>query len=78
MCVMKVDIDIERAAEALDEGDRAGAGGAVRISRRVPLIRGQRAVDDAEYTAHDGWTGGEEKPQGMREGHDPLTDWHLG
>ena len=25
---VKVDIDVERAAEALDEGDRAGAGGA--------------------------------------------------
>ncbi len=78
MCAMQVEVEVKRTAEALDERNCAGGGGAARVPCLVQLMRGQRSIDDAEYTAHDGWTGGEEKPQGMREGHDPLTDRDIG
>ena len=40
------DVEVERTAGALDEGDRDGAGGAAHVTRLVPLMRGQRAVND--------------------------------
>jgi hypothetical protein len=53
-----MDIQIERTAKALYERHRTGRGAPVRVTSLPDLVRGQRAVDDAQHPAHHcraGW-----------------------
>ena len=52
---MEVDIQVERAAEALEQGDRAGVGRLVGKPGLLDQVGGETTVDDAEHLAHEGW-----------------------
>ena len=60
---MKVHIKIQGTAKALNERDRAGAGGFVGAPCQLDQVCGNDAIDDAQYLAHDGGPGGEQKAQ---------------
>lgn len=48
---VEVDVEVQRAAEALDQGDRAGLGRLTRKARLLDQVRGYAAIDDAEHPA---------------------------
>ena len=61
---MQMDIQVERAAETLDQGNRAGARGGGCVSGLANEVRGECAIDDAQYVAHDLGTAGVQEAQG--------------
>lgn len=75
---MKVDVEVERATEALDQGDGARLCRLVRKPGFSDQMRGQYAIDDAQHLAHDRRTAGEQKPQWQREAQHPLAHRGLG
>ncbi len=76
---MEVDVEVERRAETLDEGDgtglRAGGNGE---SGPLEEVSRDRTVDDAEHLAQYLGLGGEQETQGIGEGEHPLSDGLLG
>ncbi len=62
---MEVDVQVERAAEALNQGDRAGLGALAGKPSLPRQVGGDAAVDDGEHLAHDGRVAREQKPQGV-------------
>ncbi len=50
---MKLHVQIERAAKALNQRDRAGARHVARHVRLVDQMRGDDTVDDGKHAAHD-------------------------
>ena len=52
---------VQRAAEALDQGHRARAGRLAGKLRFVDQMGGDHTVDDAEHPAHDRGTAGEQE-----------------
>ena len=51
---VEVDVEVQGAAEALDQGDRACMGRLAGKSSLLDQVRGNASVDDAEHLAHDG------------------------
>ena len=68
-----MNVEIEGAAEALDQRDRAGVGGVLCKTRFLDKVRGDDAVDEAQHLAHDLGAGGEQEPQREREAQHPLA-----
>ena len=58
---MKVNIEIERTAKALDERHRASAGAPMRVTGSPDLVRGQCAADDPQNPTHHHRAGREQK-----------------
>lgn len=58
---VKVDVRIQRTAEALDEGDRTRTDRRVGMSRFLDQVRGNDAVDDPQHLSHDRRSAGEQK-----------------
>ena len=56
----QVNIQIQRATEPPDEGDRASLGRPTGKDRFLDQVRGETTVDDAEHPAHDGRAAGEQ------------------
>lgn len=50
---VEVDIEVQRAAEALDQCDRAGLGRLSGESRLLDHVRGDAAVNNTEHTGQD-------------------------
>ena len=71
---MKVDIEIERTAEALDGRHRTGAGAPTRVTSLPDLVGGQYAVDDPLHPAHHHRAGREQKTQRIRKAQHPLAN----
>ncbi len=71
---VKVDIQVQRGSEALDQGDRSGWGFAFRHSGLVGQMGRDRPRYYAQYLAHQLGIGGKQEAQ--RKGHcqHPLTD----
>ena len=74
----KVDVEIQRTAEALDQGDRAGLGRLTGEPGLLDQVRGDAAVDDAEHPAHDRGAAGEQETQRIRDAQHPLAHRLLG
>lgn len=70
---VKVDVEIERAAEALDEGDRAGVRAAAGEARLADEITRDAAVDDAEHAREGARVAGEQKAQREGQAQHPLA-----
>ena len=69
----KVEVQVQRAAEALDQAHRAalraGAADARLIGQPVP----DHALHDGQYRADDLWLAGEQPAQGERNAQHPLA-----
>lgn len=50
---VKVDVEVQRRAKSLDEGDCTRPGRVVCIACFLDQMRGNHAVDDAQRTPHD-------------------------
>lgn len=59
---MEVDIQIERAAEALDQGHGASLYHGICKARFMCQVRGDGSVDDAQHLSHDFGISGKQKP----------------
>ena len=68
-----MDIQIQCAAEALDQRHSASLGGGLCVAGILDEVRGDDAVDDAQYLTHDPGAGGEQEPQREREAQHPLA-----
>ena len=69
----KVNVEVQRAAEALDQRHRARVA---RLRRKACLfdqMRGNGAIDDAQYLAHDVGLAGKQEPQRERHTKYPLS-----
>ena len=75
---MEVHVQVQRAAEALDQGHRPSP----RVLPREPglgdQVRGETAVDDAERRAHDLGVVGEQEPERVRHAQHPLAHGPFG
>ena len=75
---MEVDIQIERATETLDQGDRTGLRRLAGEAGLLDQVRGDAAIDDAEHPAHDRGAAGEQEAQRIRDAQHPLAYRLLG
>ena len=76
---VQVRVEVERGAEALDEGDGAGArAGAHTQSGAAHEEGGDRPVDDAQDPGEHRGAGREQEPQRVGEREHPLADGLLG
>jgi hypothetical protein len=75
---VEVDVEVQRAAEALDQGDRTGLGRLTRKPRLLDQVRGYAAVDDAEHSAHDLGAAREQEAQRIGDAQHPLAHRLLG
>jgi len=71
-------IEVQRTAEALDRGDRAGLGRPVGMARFLDQMRSDDPVDDAQHMTHDLGPAGEQEAQGIRKTEHPLTHGLFG
>ena len=70
---VKVDVQVQRAAKALDQGHGAGLRGCLGQSRLADQVRGDGPVDDTEHGRQDGRFGGKQEAQQERHAQDPLA-----
>lgn len=75
---MEVNIEVQRTAEALDQGDRAGLGRLTEEARLPDQVRGDAAVDNAEYPTHDLRPARKQEAQRVRNAQHPLAHRLLG
>lgn len=75
---MVVDVEVERAAETLDQGDSTRTSRCMGMPRFLDQVRGNDAVDDPQHLAHDHWPAGEQEAQRKWEAQDPLAHRLLG
>jgi hypothetical protein len=76
---VEVDVEIDQAAEALDEGDGAGLWcGEVAGARDAALPGGDGADDEAADPGGPGGVAGEPQTQRLGQGQDPLTVGRAG
>lgn len=57
---VEVQIQVERAAEALNQRHCAGPGVLVSESRLLDEMRGNHAIDDPQHLAHERWPVGKQ------------------
>jgi len=69
---VEVDVEIQRTAEALDQGHGARLRPRVRQSGFPDQMRRDRPVDDAQHLAHDLRGARKQKPQCKRHTQHPL------
>jgi len=55
---VKVDVEVQRTAKALDQGNRASLGRLVRTARFLDQMRGDDTIDDTKHLPHDCWLAG--------------------
>lgn len=70
---VKVNVEVQCTAEALDQGDGTGLGRLVGIARFLDQMRGDDAVNDAQHPAHDLRPAGEQKAQLKGKAEYPLA-----
>ena len=70
---VEVEVEIQRTAEALDQGDCPGLGPRAGKPGLLDQVGGDAAVDDAEHPAHDGRAAREQQTQGIRDTQYPLA-----
>lgn len=70
---VEVEVQVHGAAEALDEGDRAGAGGTLVEMGAADQMGGETAVHDAQDFTQGPSVGGAQEPQRDGEREHPLA-----
>jgi len=70
---VKVNVQVQRAAEALDQRHRTGLARGLSESCVLHQMRGARPVHDTEHRAHGRWVRGEEVAQRKRHREHPLA-----
>ncbi len=70
---MKVDVEVERTTEALDQSDRAGSGRLVSVACFSDQMRGNDTLDDTQHTTGDLGAAGEQEAQLEWETQYPLA-----
>ena len=74
---MEVDVQIQRRAEPLDEGNCARASRLLRKAGLPDQVASDDAVDDAEHPADQCRMRGQQKPQRKRQTQHPLANRPL-
>ena len=69
---VEVHIEVQRAAEALDQRHRACPRVLAREPSLADQVRGEAAMDDAEHRAHDRRFVGEQEPKRVGHAQHPL------
>jgi PEP-CTERM motif len=72
---VKVDVQVHRAAEALDEGDGAGARGVFLKMGGGDQVRGETPIHHAQDLAQDATLDRTEQTQRNRQRQYPLAQW---
>ena len=75
---MKVNIQVQRRAETLDEGHRAGAGRIAGKTGSVDQVGGDTAGDDPQRLAHQVRITGEQEAQLKRDAQHPMAERGFG
>ncbi len=70
---VEVNIQIQRAAEALDQGHGAGLCHGFCEARLAGQMRGDGAVDDGQRPGHGLGVAGKQEPQWKRQAQHPLS-----
>src|SRR5210317_1679952 len=70
---MKMDIQIQRTAETLDQGHCAGLCHGFCKARLVRQVRGDGAIDNPQHPGHGFGVAGKQKPQRKRYAKHPLA-----
>ena len=70
---VKVDVEIQGAAEALDQCHGTGLSRRVGQSGFLDEMRGDRSVDDPEHRSDLGRLARQQEPQGERHAQHPLS-----
>ena len=74
---MEVDVEIERAAETQDQGDRTGMSRLAGETGLLHQVGRDATVDDAEHMTHDLGVAGEQEAQRVRNAQ-PSGEQDLG
>ena len=75
---MEVDIEVEPAAEPLDDGDAAGLAAEQTAPPGAPALEGEQGARvDPEHGAAQGVIPGREIAQAVGQAQHPLTDWDV-
>lgn len=75
---VKMDIQVESRAEALDQRHCPGRTFPERVSSLVDKMSGNGPLNDAQHLAHRLGMGGKQVSQGKGETDDPLTKRRIG
>ncbi|CRN69255.1 hypothetical protein PAERUG_P42_1_London_26_VIM_2_10_12_00013 [Pseudomonas aeruginosa] len=69
---VEVNIQVQRAAEALDQGHRTALRAGVVDADLIGQPAGDHALHDAQHRANGFWLAGEQETQGVRKAQHPL------
>jgi len=69
---VEVNIQVQRAAEALDQGHRTALGAGAVDAGLIGQPAGDHALHDAQHRANGFWLAGEQETQGVRKAQHPL------
>jgi len=75
---VQVDVQVERAAETLDQGDHTSLGRLAGKPRLRDQVRGDAAVDKGQHMTHDRRAAREQEAQRIRDAQHPLAHRLLG
>ena len=75
---MKMDIQVQRAAEALNQGDGPRVSSRFCITGFPGQVRSNGAADNTQRLAHDFGLAGKQKPERKRHAEYPLTHGLMG
>jgi hypothetical protein len=75
---VKVNVEIERGAKALDQRHGTGHTGRAREPRLLEYVRRDRPVDDAEYLSQRVRIRGKQESQRERQRQHPLAQRLFG
>ena len=75
---MKMDVEVQRRAKSLDEGNCTRPGRGVRIACFLDQMRGNDAMDDAQHATHDLGPAGEQETQLEWKTRHPLAHGLFG
>ncbi|EKK97637.1 hypothetical protein VCHC61A2_3617 [Vibrio cholerae HC-61A2] len=69
---VEVDVQVQRAAETLDQRHRAALGAGAVDAGLIGQPAGDHALHDAQHRANGFWLAGEQETQGVRKAQHPL------
>ena len=75
---MKMDIQVQRTAKTLDQGDGTCVSGLFCIAGFPGQVCSNGAADNTQRLAHDFRLAGKQEPEGKWHAEHPLTHWLMG
>ena len=73
-----MDIQIQRTAKALNQGNSTCVRSRPRVARFPDQMCGNGAINNAQRFAHDFGLAGKQEPERKRHTEYPLTHWLVG